>query len=685
MSWKNTQNRNMDTPLFETQGLSVGYDKCVIIEDINLKVLPGQIVSLVGPNGTGKSTILKTITKAIEAKAGNIRIAGQDMQAIPASEYAKMLSVLLTNRMRTDLLTCRDIVEGGRYPYTGRMGVLSEEDKARVQWVMELIDIADLADCDFMCISDGQRQRVLLARAICQEPEVLVLDEPTTFLDIRYQADLARILRTLAEQQHCCIIASLHELELARKISDVVVCVKDGAVLKTGPAEEVLTRATIQELFNLSDENYRFLFPADYEEKECNTREVQPSQDARAQAAQATEVQAAQVTTEAANASDVTSTSRKQLRCGWTTGTCAAAATRAAAEVLLGKAIPEHVSLTTPSGACAVLEVELLESDSSHAVCSVIKDAGDDPDITDGMPVVSTVRKSATPGISIDGGEGVGRITRPGLDQPIGKAAINSVPRRMIEEQAQAALEQAKCKCGLAVEISLPLGRELAAKTFNPRLGIEGGISVLGTSGVVKPMSEDALIATIETELKMHRAEGEESLLMSPGNYGKDFAADVLGLDVEAAVQCSNYLGKSIDMACDLGFKEILLVSHIGKLIKVAAGIMNTHSRCADGRREVLVSHAALAGATPQVLRTLMDCSTTDDALDILKEAQLDEIVLAHIMQAIQENLQRRANDVPIEAIMFSKVHGLLGHTPGALALAQRIRQQQAQTKKGEE
>ena len=229
---------------------------------------------------------------------------------------------------------------------------------------------------------------------------------------------------------------------------------------------------------------------------------------------------------------------------------------------------------------------------------------------------------------------------------------------------------------GLLVTISIPDGVELAKKTFNPKLGIEGGISVIGTSGIVRPMSEDALIASIELEMKTLRARGVEDLLVVPGNYGRDFACGTLELDLSSAVSCSNYFGATLDAACVLGFSRVLIVGHIGKMAKVAGGIMNTHSRVADCRVEVLAAHAALVGASQDVVREVMGAATTDAALDALMAVQLVEPTMDSLMRNLAEKLDHRVRgEIQVEAIVFSNVHGVLGQTRGARKLADVWRQ----------
>ena len=361
----------------------------------------------------------------------------------------------------------------------------------------------------------------------------------------------------------------------------------------------------------------------------------------------------------------------KRLRCGYTTGTCAAAAARAAAELLLRGELVPAVTISTPAGVDVVVEVEEHDSGDGWAQCAVRKDAGDDPDVTDGVLVHARVETYDEPGISIEGGVGVGRVTREGLDQPVGAAAINSTPRRMIEEQIEAAMPESFTG-GLLVTISIPEGVELAAKTFNPRLGIEGGISVIGTSGIVRPMSEDALVSSIELEMNTLRARGVSDLLVVPGNYGRDFACGQLALDMGQAVSCSNYFGATIDAAVRLGFARMLIVGHIGKMAKVAGGIMNTHSRMADCRVEVLAAHAALVGASQEVVTQVMDAATTDAALDALIGAGIADATMASLMNRLADKLAQRAGaSLQVEAIVFSNVHGVLGKTPGADELAQ--------------
>ncbi len=329
----------------------------------------------------------------------------------------------------------------------------------------------------------------------------------------------------------------------------------------------------------------------------------------------------------------------KTLRCGYTTGACAAAAAGAAAELLLGGVAPATWRLDTPKGLPLELDILNAERGSDFARCAVRKDSGDDPDITDRVLVCATVKKTDV-GISIDGGEGVGRVTRPGLDQPVGAAAINSVPRRMIREQVQAVCKKHGYGGGLSVVIAIPGGEALARRTFNPRLGVEGGLSVIGTTGIVEPMSSAALVDTVRLELNVLRQGGASAVLLCPGNYGETFARQALGLTA-TPVSMGNFVGDAVDAAVASGFSSILLVGHIGKLVKLGIGARNTHSAQGDGRMETLAACALAAGAQVPLLRQIMGCATTDAALAHLDGAGLLKPTMVELGARIQDTLTR--------------------------------------------
>lgn len=370
---------------------------------------------------------------------------------------------------------------------------------------------------------------------------------------------------------------------------------------------------------------------------------------------------------------------QKKLRFGYTTGSCAAGAARGAARLLLGEDEISEVELMTPKGILLHLEILDRKRSENAASCAVRKDAGDDPDTTNGILVYAIVEKflirsDMEDRIVIDGGIGVGRVTKPGLSQKVGEAAINPVPRAMILQAVEEIADQYHYEGGLKVTISVPEGEKIARKTFNPRLGIVGGISILGTSGIVEPMSEKALIDSIRVEMTQHAAMGEQYMLVTPGNYGADYLREHMELPFEKNIKCSNYVGETIDMAVDMGVKGILFISHIGKFVKVAAGIMNTHSHSADARMEVLCSNAIRAGGDLACARSILQCNTTDEALRVLDENHILKETMKEITDRIQFYLDHRSyQQILLGAVIFSNEYGYLGQTANAAELIDKI------------
>ena len=364
----------------------------------------------------------------------------------------------------------------------------------------------------------------------------------------------------------------------------------------------------------------------------------------------------------------------KKMRFGYTTGSCAAAACKGATEILLGGKLQETVTLMTPKGILLTLELKDIQIETDKVTCAIRKDAGDDPDTTNGILVYATVEKTKEQGITLDGGIGVGRVTKAGLSQKIGEAAINPVPKSMILRAATEIAEKYDYEGGLKIIIAVPEGVEIGKKTFNPRLGIVGGISILGTSGIVEPMSEAALVQSIRVEMKQHFSQGEEYLLVTPGNYGADYLREHMDLPYEKNIKCSNYVGETIDMAIDMGVKGILFIAHIGKFVKVAAGIMNTHSHSADARMEVLASNAIRAGAPLECAKEILNASTTDEALDILNRYQMTQGTMKEVLDRIQFYLNHRSYEqLLLGAVVFSNTCGYLGQTADAAKLIEKI------------
>ena len=363
----------------------------------------------------------------------------------------------------------------------------------------------------------------------------------------------------------------------------------------------------------------------------------------------------------------------KERRFGFTTGSCAAAASKAAAYMLLSGRIIDSIGIETPAGVNFIAKLNDIVRDEESVSVSVIKDGGDDPDVTSGCHIVSRVSLLKEKEIKILGGEGIGIVTREGLDQPVGEYAINSVPREMIKKELSEVAELFDHEGGFSVTLSVPEGVEIAKKTFNERLGIEGGISIIGTSGIVEPMSKKALLDTITLEMKQKRL-FSDIILVSPGNIGREAMKKEYGVDIDSFVKCSNFIGETVDMAVELSYKGFLLAGHIGKLIKVSGGIMNTHSREADSRLEILSSLTLLSGGDEMLSRKILSCTNTEEALLLISETSKDLDLLKKTGELIAERIsyylsKRAENALEVGCIVYSANLGIIARSDNAKEL----------------
>jgi cobalt-precorrin-5B (C1)-methyltransferase len=357
----------------------------------------------------------------------------------------------------------------------------------------------------------------------------------------------------------------------------------------------------------------------------------------------------------------------ERLREGVTTGACAAAAAKAAAIYASGVSVPPLVTVSSPAGRSFLLEPQPM----GQGRYGVVKDAGDDPDATNGMTVIAGLEISDKEGpITFKAGDGVGIVTLPGLKVPVGEAAINPVPRSMIEKAVRSVIGTRAAR----VTISVPGGEERAKRTFNPRLGISGGISILGTTGVVKPMNEESIYASLTLELNTFTADGRTSLAVTFGNTGEQALRKAFGIEGRCVMQSGNYIGYVFDEMARLGFKRALLCGHPGKLLKVAAGSFNTHNRTADGRMEALCTQAAIAGASAETAKELYSCRTTEEAMVIVERRGLNCLwnVLAEV--AARRSKERAFGDIEIEAAFLDNNGAILGMTEGALRFAEELK-----------
>ena len=333
----------------------------------------------------------------------------------------------------------------------------------------------------------------------------------------------------------------------------------------------------------------------------------------------------------------------KALRKGYTTGSCATAAAKVAALMVLRQHLIHQVSIVTPSGVTLCLSVESPHIEGQQAIAAIRKDGGDDVDATHGMLIFARVTLDDSGVIALQGGEGVGTVTRKGIGLPVGSSAINRTPRQTIESAVREAIGPNR---GAQIEIFAPEGEERAQKTYNSRLGILGGISIIGTTGIVTPMSEESWKRSLSLELEIKRAAGLERVVLVPGNHGERFVREQMGIDTQVVVTMSNFVGYMIEEAVRLGFRQIVLVGHPGKLVKIAAGIFHTHSHIADARMETLVAHLALLGAPLELLTLVSDCDTTEAAM---------EHIDAYGFQHIYNHLAKRICMRVLQTLRFTK------------------------------
>ncbi|WBU50998.1 cobalt-precorrin-5B (C(1))-methyltransferase CbiD [Kosakonia pseudosacchari] len=364
----------------------------------------------------------------------------------------------------------------------------------------------------------------------------------------------------------------------------------------------------------------------------------------------------------------------KALRKGYTTGSCATAAAKVAALMVLRQHLIHQVSIVTPSGVTLRLNVECPHVEGLQAVAAIRKDGGDDVDATHGMLIFARVTFNEGGEITLRGGEGVGTVTRKGIGLAVGDAAINRTPRQTIEAAVRDVIGPTR---GAEVEIFAPEGEERAKKTYNGRLGIVGGISIIGTTGIVTPMSEESWKRSLALELELKRAAGMDRVILVPGNHGERFVREHLGVSGEQVVTMSNFVGYMIEEAVRLGFRHIVLVGHPGKLVKIAAGIFHTHSHIADARMETLVAHLALLGAPHALLLAVSECDTTEAAMEYIDAAGFSHLydhLAARICLRIEQLLRFTHNPPQCDAVMFSFDNNVLGANRSVEAIARDLR-----------
>lgn len=586
-------------------------DGTEVLRGLSVSIPKGKKIAVLGANGVGKSTLFLHFNGIYRPQKGTIYFQGEPIsyQKNPLNELRRKVGIVFQDP-DSQLFAANVIQEISFGPIN--LGLSKDEVCERVKKAMELTDITHLKDKPTQFLSYGQKKLVCLADVLAMEPEVMILDEPTAWLDPNHTKQVLNLLTNLNEQGKTIII-STHDLQFAYSWADYILVVEEGRVTKEGTPEEILHR---DEKVVRSDGLGRVWQEGRYWRK------------------------------------------------GITTGTCATAGAKAATHLLLTNKMVKEIDVDLPSGQRITVPVKGLIKEGNIASCTVIKDGGDDPDITHGLPIVTQVQLTADDKIEIQGGAGVGQVTKPGLQIPPGQAAINPVPRQMINDNVGQLLSSGQ---GAIVTISAPGGEEKALHTMNPQLGILGGISILGTSGIVEPMSEEAFKNSLVVRVKQVKALGYDTLILVPGRIGEKAAQEKYALPEEMMAQMSNFVGFMLEQGAKEGFKRILVIGHLGKTVKLASGIFHTHSRMADGRLETIAAWLGALGAKPAFLKEILAQTTTEGAITLIKEQGYEEI-FAILAEKGEERCKRYLRgQVEEVGLVITDIKGdPLGLSPGA-------------------
>ncbi|MDD4675749.1 MAG: cobalt-precorrin-5B (C(1))-methyltransferase CbiD, partial [Syntrophaceticus schinkii] len=612
----------------ETRCLEFSYvDGTKALVEMNIAIPAGKRVAFLGPNGAGKTTLFLHFNGLIKPDQGKVYVAGQEVRYDRASllEVRKKVGIVFQDP-DTQLFSSSVRQEISFGPLN--LGLSKDVTEKLVRQAMEDTGIVNLQDKPTHFLSYGQKKRVAIADILAMQPEVLICDEPTAWLDVKHARHVMEIL-TRCNGRGVTVIISTHDVEMAYSWADYIFVMKDGRVIGEGAPLEIFDDAELLKDAELA-RPLLYVLSGELVAKGC-CDEGAPAKSVQELMKRIRDLN---------NCSPMSSGGNsyrwhkgKLLRRGYTTGTSAAAAGRAAVLVLKGEH-PEQVEVLLPEGNYLNIEIAGIERCGNEAKAWVIKDGGDDPDITDGARIEVTAR-FLEEGIVIRGGKGVGVATKPGLAVPPGQAAINPVPLQMIRENVAAVLPP---DSGAEITISVPEGERLAKKTMNPQLGVVGGISILGTTGIVEPMSEEAFKMALIPQLEIAKCAGCDLLLLTPGRRGVRCLVENLGAPAEAVIMTSNFVGFILEECLRQGFRRLILWGHAGKMVKVAAGVFHTHNRVADGRAEVVAALAGARGAGSDLIKEILETPTVEGMIPILKRAGL-EIV----WRDLAERASRRA------------------------------------------
>lgn len=638
-------------PILSFRQLQFAYpDQPVLLHDLSLDICAGEVIVLLGPNGSGKSTLFKLMTGLLKPRAGEIFFCGERLTYSAAMLRRLRQTVGMVFQDPDHQLFASTVEQEVSF---GAVNLRLDADEVRRRTDRALRDTAlePLARHAVQYLSFGQKKRVSVADLLVMHADVMLLDEPTAWLDPPNQIRITALLRRLADRGTTLVIAT-HDVDWAYAFGERMVLLKDGAIRFDGAVSDGFGNTALLEEAQLSVPMVRAVqqylsgcglagdpgapLPRTVEDLQhwlagagcvpgCGWRPGPAADPVRPEPAAADAVRPELAAADAVRRS-FRSPAQRQLRSGLTTGSCATAAALASAMLRAGEKLPDDRRLTvlSPQGRPLTLPIaDCVREADGRWLCTVIKDGGDDPDVTTGLPIQAVVYPNDCPGqVCFEGGEGVGRVTLPGLKVPPGEPAINPGPRAMMTAALQPYLPP---DGGLTVCIRIPGGRERALKTFNPRLGVEGGLSIIGTTGIVEPMSEAALVDSLTESVHVAAADPQygDRIVLAFGHAAERFARGHLTPDSGRVVICSNFIAEMLREAASCGIRHVTLAGPLGKIIKVSAGIFNTHSHVADARQEILVANAALMGIGAPELAALAACRTTDAALPILESLGL--------------------------------------------------------------
>jgi len=627
--------------IIEVKNLSFSYKGNKVLDNISLTIKKGEITAILGDNGSGKSTLFLNLNGGLKPDEGKILFDGKEADFnVTNNDFYDSIGTVFQNP--NDQLLNKT-VNDNIFKSAFKAGINENEIQKLINVVATKVDCFTILDKQINELSFGQKKRVSIACALVINPKIIILDEPTAGLDSKSISSILDLLVKIKNESDISIIISTHDIDIVPLYCNHIYVLNNGKVVSKGNPQKVFNDYDTLKKYNLTIPRIldlmKTLKKEDNIEIDANASTVPKARDS--------------IKSLFSGANSYIVKNAVALRFGYTTGSCATAVAVAGALMLITGKEQEAVQIVLPSEEKVNFMIENTKITNEYVESMVVKFAGDDPDVTDGAKIYAKV-SFCDSGIKVRGGTGVGVVTQKGLQCEVGEPAINPIPLKMIKENCLNILKEFNCNKGLDIEISVENGEKIAQKTFNPRLGIIGGISILGTTGIVEPMSEKALIATIKITINKRFIENPNTILISPGNYGENFCKNVLGINSVECEKISNYIGETLDYIRYKGFKRVLFVGHIGKIIKLSGAIMNTHSSIADCRLELMALYSAMCGASNNFVNEIMLCLTTQQAIEILYEQDFYDDAMKKIMDKIMFHCNYRLRDeVEIGVLMF--------------------------------